>query len=56
VHSHRIAPFTLALAIILLAAKGSGHVAVCLGQVAVFGELLAGVAPGNVPGVRAALA
>ena len=39
----------LGLAIILVAAKLGGHVAVRFGQVAVLGELLAGVALGNLP-------
>jgi Kef-type K+ transport system membrane component KefB len=46
-HTDAVAPVVLALAIILAAAKLAGHVAVRLGQPAVLGELLAGVALGS---------
>ena len=46
----RVAPVALGLAVILLAAKAGGHVAVRLGQVAVLGELAAGIALGNLGG------
>jgi Kef-type K+ transport system membrane component KefB len=49
--SDRVAPVALGLALILVAAKVGGHVAVRLGQVAVLGELLAGVVLGNLPGL-----
>jgi Kef-type K+ transport system membrane component KefB len=49
--SDRVAPVALGLALILVAAKVGGHVAVRFGQVAVLGELLAGVVLGNVPGL-----
>jgi len=42
---------TLDLAIVLIAALFSGHVAVWLGQPAVLGELLAGIILGNLPGM-----
>jgi Kef-type K+ transport system membrane component KefB len=48
--SDRVAPVALGLAIILIVAKLGGHLAIRLGQVAVLGELIAGVALGNVPG------
>jgi Kef-type K+ transport system membrane component KefB len=41
----------LALAVIMAAALGGGHVARRLGQPAVLGELLAGILLGNLPGV-----
>ena len=41
----RVVPVALGLAVILVAAKIGGDVAVRFGQVAVLGELLAGVAP-----------
>jgi Kef-type K+ transport system membrane component KefB len=47
----RLASLALGLAIVLLAAKLAGHAAVRLGQVAVLGELLAGVLLGNMPGM-----
>jgi Kef-type K+ transport system membrane component KefB len=50
--AERVAPAALGLAIILIAAKLGGHIAVRLGQVAVLGELLAGVALGNLPGTQ----
>ena len=46
-HSDPAAPVVLWLAVILVAAKVGGHVAVRLSQPAVLGELLAGVALGN---------
>jgi predicted Kef-type K+ transport protein len=46
-HAHRVAPVVLALAIILAAAKLGGHLAVRMGQPAVLGELVAGVAQGS---------
>jgi Kef-type K+ transport system membrane component KefB len=46
-HADPLAKPLIALACILLAAKLGGHVAVRLGQAAVLGELLAGVALGN---------
>ncbi len=49
--SRRIAELALALAIMLVAAKAGGHLAVRLGQLAVLGELLAGAALGNLPGL-----
>jgi Kef-type K+ transport system membrane component KefB len=48
----RVAPVALGLALILVAANLGGHVAVRLGQVAVLGELLAGVLLGNLPGLE----
>lgn len=51
--SDRVAPVALGLALILVVAKVGGHLAVRLGQVAVLGELLSGVALGNVPGLHA---
>ena len=50
--SDRVAPVALGLAVILIAAKVGGHLAVRVGQVAVLGELLAGVALGNLPGAE----
>jgi Kef-type K+ transport system membrane component KefB len=47
-----VAPAALGLAIILVVAKLGGHVAARLGQVAVLGELLAGVLLGNFPGTQ----
>lgn len=46
-HSDPAAPVVLWLAVILVAAKLGGHLAVRLGQPAVLGELLAGVVLGN---------
>jgi Kef-type K+ transport system membrane component KefB len=46
-HTDPVAPVVLALAIILAAAKLMGHLAARLGQPAVLGELLAGVALGS---------
>jgi Kef-type K+ transport system membrane component KefB len=46
-HTDAVTPVVLALAIILAAAKLAGHVAVRIGQPAVLGELLAGVALGS---------
>ena len=46
-HSDPAAPVVLWLAVILVAAKVGGHLAVRLSQPAVLGELLAGVALGN---------
>lgn len=46
----RVSPAALGLVVILLAAKIGGHLAVRAGQVAVLGELLAGVVLGNAPG------
>jgi Kef-type K+ transport system membrane component KefB len=43
-----VAPVALALAVILLAAKAGGYLAIRLGQVAVLGELTAGIVLGNV--------
>ena len=51
--SDRVAPVALGLALILVAAKLGGHIAVRLGQVAVLGELVAGVLLGNLPGFDA---
>src|SRR5258707_15054996 len=51
--SDRVAPVALGLAVILVAANVGGHIAVRLGQVAVLGELLAGVLLGNLPGLGA---
>jgi Kef-type K+ transport system membrane component KefB len=51
--SDRVAPVALGLALILTVAKLGGHLAIRLGQVAVLGELLAGVALGNLPGLGA---
>jgi Kef-type K+ transport system membrane component KefB len=50
--SDRVANVAFGLALILVAANLGGHIAVRLGQVAVLGELLAGVLLGNVPGVH----
>lgn len=47
-HDDPIAPVALALALILVLAKLGGELAVRLGQPAVLGELVAGVALGNV--------
>ncbi len=47
-HQDPVTPVALALALILVAAKAGGEVAMRLGQPAVLGELLAGVALGNV--------
>lgn len=47
VHADPVAPVVLALAIILAAAKLAGHLAVRIGQPAVLGELVAGVALGS---------
>lgn len=46
-HSDPVAPVVLALAVVLVAAKAGGELAVRLGQAAVLGELLAGVFLGN---------
>lgn len=46
-HADPVAPVVLALAIILAAAKLGGHLAVRMGQPAVLGELVAGVALGS---------
>src|SRR3954466_13117428 len=46
-HADPVTPVVLALAIILVAAKLGGHVAVRFGQPAVLGELVAGVALGS---------
>ena len=46
-HTDAVTPVVLALAIILAAAKLAGHLAVRIGQPAVLGELLAGVALGS---------
>ncbi len=46
-HADPVTPIVLALAIILAAAKVGGHLAVRLGQPAVLGELVAGVALGS---------
>jgi Kef-type K+ transport system membrane component KefB len=48
-HADPSAPVVLALAIILVAAKLGGHLAVRLGQPSVLGELVAGVLLGNAP-------
>ncbi len=48
----RVAPVAFGLALILVAANLGGHLAVRLGQVAVLGELLAGVLLGNLPGLH----
>jgi len=50
--SHQAAWLALGLAILLVAAKVGGHLAVRFGQLAVLGELLAGVLLGNLPGLR----
>ena len=42
--SDRVAPVALGLAVILIGAKLGGHIAVRLGQVAVLGELIGGIA------------
>jgi Kef-type K+ transport system membrane component KefB len=47
-HADPVGPVVLALAIILAAAKIAGHLAAHVGQPAVLGELLAGVALGSV--------
>jgi Kef-type K+ transport system membrane component KefB len=49
--SDRVAPVALGLALILVAANLGGHIAIRLGQVAVLGELLAGVILANLPGL-----
>jgi len=46
-HDDPVTPIVLALAIILAAAKLTGHLAARLGQPAVLGELVAGVALGS---------
>jgi Kef-type K+ transport system membrane component KefB len=46
-HADPVTPVVLALAIILAAAKLAGHLAVRIGQPAVLGELVAGVALGS---------
>lgn len=46
-HADPVAPVVLALAIILAAAKLGGHLAVRMGQPAVLGELVAGMALGS---------
>ena len=46
-HSDPVTPVILALAVILTAAKFAGHLAVRVGQPAVLGELIAGVALGS---------
>jgi Kef-type K+ transport system membrane component KefB len=46
-HADPVTPIVLALAIILAAAKLAGHLAASLGQPAVLGELVAGVALGS---------
>jgi Kef-type K+ transport system membrane component KefB len=46
-HADPVAPVALALAVILAAAKLGGHLAVRIGQPAVLGELVAGVALGS---------
>lgn len=46
-HSDPVAPVVLALAVILAGAKLGGHLAVRVGQPAVLGELVAGVALGS---------
>lgn len=46
-HADPVTPVVLALAIILAAAKLAGHLAVRVGQPAVLGELIAGVAIGS---------
>lgn len=46
-HVDPVTPVALALALILVAAKAGGELAIRLGQPAVLGELLAGVALGN---------
>ncbi len=48
-HGDPVAPVVLSLALILLFAKLGGDAAVRLGQPAVLGELLAGIALGNLP-------
>jgi Kef-type K+ transport system membrane component KefB len=47
-HDDPVTPIVLALAVILAAAKLAGHLAVRVGQPAVLGELVAGVALGGV--------
>jgi Kef-type K+ transport system membrane component KefB len=47
----RVAPVAFGLALILVLANLCGHAAIRLGQVAVLGELLAGVVLGNLPGL-----
>ncbi len=47
----RVAPVAFGLALILVAANLCGHAAIRLGQVAVLGDLLAGVVLGNLPGL-----
>jgi len=51
--SDRVAPVAFGLGVILVAAKVGGHIAVRLGQVAVLGELTAGVLLGNLPALDA---
>lgn len=46
-HADPVTPIVLALAVILTAAKFGGHLAVRIGQPAVLGELVAGVALGS---------
>jgi Kef-type K+ transport system membrane component KefB len=46
-HADPVTPVVLALAVLLTAAKVGGHLAVRIGQPAVLGELLAGVALGS---------
>ncbi len=46
-HGDPVAPIVLAIAVILLAAKVGGHLAARIGQPAVLGELVIGVAMGN---------
>jgi Kef-type K+ transport system membrane component KefB len=47
VHGDPVAPVLLALAVILIAAKLGGHIAVRVGQPAVLGELVFGIILGN---------
>lgn len=51
-----MAPVLLALALVLAGAKLGGHVAARIGQPAVLGELLVGVAIGSLPALRAVAA
>lgn len=46
-HADPVTPIVLALAVVLTAAKVGGHLAVRLGQPAVLGELVAGIAVGS---------
>src|SRR5688572_28309311 len=46
-HTDPVTPVILAVAVILTAAKFAGHLAVRVGQPAVLGELVAGVALGS---------